>query len=449
MLLSKLRNYQEEAVEIGRDCLKTDLGYIIGDEMGLGKTVQGLALGDALPKKYGRGQIVCPENLKPKWVDEIKKHLGRDRKYSFSFGSYSQLRNPRNLFAFTKEPVDFVILDEVHYVCDFKALQTRAVLGAPADKHRTVASNTDNIISLSGTWPKNRVGESYPLLYKMKHPLTRNLTYEKFLSKYAESTWKTGFSQELQHKGVKNMDEFRRLLGRNYIRRLLDEVEDIPKFLTVPIPVECTKDLEGEERELLEELLLKAGHTKSEFPLIFNDPEFFDLLLETVPEFPRLVEFRKRQGWAKVKPISEYLLENVLPETEKFIVFTWQTEIAEKYAEILGKKTDKIVLLHGKNSKPEDRFRILKEANAAKRAIIIATLDSISEGHDLTNYTKSFFTEMDWRPHKIEQNQGRTRRIGQTKQGFWYFFMLDKGVEKMMVERVEQKNKDLLEIRGK
>lgn len=449
MLLSTLRSYQSEAVEKGLECLKTDKGYIIGDEMGLGKSIQSLAIADKIKKKYKRIQIVAPANLLPKWRDEIKKHLGRERDYSFSFGSYSQLTKPSNLFAFTKEKSDLVILDEAHYVKDFEALRTRAILGAPGDKHRTVASNTDKIVSLSGTWPPNRIGETYPLLYRMSHPTTQKLTYEKFLVRYAQSTWTTGFSRELQHKGVKNMDEFRRLLGKNFIRRLIDDVEDVPKFVPVIIPVECSKDVEGEERKLLEELLIKSGHSVSDFPLIFNDPEFFNLLLENVPEFPRLIEFRKRQGWVKVKPVSEYLLENVLPETEKFIVFTWQTEIAEKYAEILGKKTDKIVLLHGKNSKPEDRFRILKQANKEKRAIIIATLDSISEGHDLTNYTKSFFTEMDWRPYKIEQNQGRTRRIGQTQSGFWYFFTLDKGVEKMMAERVEQKNKDLLEIRGK
>jgi SNF2 family DNA or RNA helicase len=449
MLLSKLRRYQEESREIGLQTLKTDKGYIIGDEMGLGKSIQGLAIADAIPKKHKRIQIVAPANLLPKWRDEIKKHLGRERDYTFSLASFSQLRNARNLYVFTKERVDLTIIDEVHYCCDFEALQTRAVIGAPGDKHRTVVSNADRLVPLSGTWPKNRVGETYPLLYGMKHPLIKNKTYEKFLVEYSEKTWKSGFSAQLQHKGVQNMDEFRRLLGKNYIRRLLDEVEDVPKFSAVTIPVECSKDVEGEEKELLEELLLKAGHTKAEFPLIFNDPEFFDLLLSTVPEFPRLVEFRKRQGWAKVKPVSEYLLENVLPETEKFIVFTWQTEVAEKYAEILGKKTDKIILLHGKNSKPEERFKILKEANKEKRAIIISTLDAIPEGHDLTTYNKSFFTEMDWRPYKIEQNQGRTRRIGQTREGFWYFFALNMGVEKMMAKRIEEKNRDLLEIRGK
>jgi hypothetical protein len=113
---------------------------MLGDEMGLGKTVQSLAVAEKIKKKHGRVGIVAPAGLVSKWRDEIKKHLGESRKYSFSIASYNELTKPENLYFFTREPFDLCIFDEAHYVKDFEAQRTRATLGAPTDKHRTVTS---------------------------------------------------------------------------------------------------------------------------------------------------------------------------------------------------------------------------------------------------------------------------------------------------------------------
>jgi len=282
--------------------------------------------------------------------------------------------------------------------------------------------------------------------------LTHGLTYTEFLYKYAGQVWETGFGTK--HKGVKSPEAFRALLNKNFIYRKTDDVEkDIPKFTAVSIPIECGLEIFEEEKKLLVELLTLAGHPAHDLPMIFDKPGFLDLLLETVPSFDRLSEFRKRQGLLKIKPVSDYLIESVLPETKKFILFCYHRDVAEKYRQILTKslKADgQIVhLITGDTSDKSTRFKYLQEIDRAPNAVLIATIDAVREGYDLTGFRKSFYAESDWRTYAVEQSQGRTRRIGQTKPGFWFFFNLAHGVESLMAKRLIEKGSDLKKIRGK
>lgn len=448
-MLSKLRKYQTAGRDAALDAFtSTSPGFMLGDEMGLGKTIQSLAVAEKVPKKAKRVAIIAPAGLVDKWRDEIKKHLGTARKYTFSIASYSELVNPENLYFFTRQPFDLAIFDEAHYMKDFDAQRTRATLGAPTDKHRTVASVSARLMGLSGTWPANRVGETYPWLFRTGHPLTHNRTYEKFLHRYAASVRETSYG--LTHKGVKNAEEFRRLLGPNFLRRTIDDVEkDIPPGTLDEIEIKVSEATYKEEREIMAELMLAAGHSETDVSVALSQPDFLDLLLETVPDFPRLSEFRKRQGFMKVKPVLDYLVESVLPELKKFILFTYHTELAELYAEKLSAAGAKVCIVHGKNTDKKTRYAALKAADAAKECVLIATLDSVREGFDLTGFTHSFYAELDWRVYAMQQTQGRTRRIGQTRPVFWFLFHFAEGVEKLIAKRLAEKAADILALRGK
>jgi SNF2 family DNA or RNA helicase len=246
----KLRPYQKTGRDVALDCFRSKKFFLIADEMGLGKSIQALAVADKLRKKYNRIIIVSPAGLVEKWKDEIKKHLPPNRVYSITIVSYNEIIKPENLHFHTKIFYDLLVLDEAHYLKDFTSMRTRAVLGAPGDNHRTLASVSRFTLGLSGTWPPNRVGEIYPLLFACGHELTVGLTYEQFLYKYAEKVWETPFGTK--HSGVKNEKALRQLLSDTIVRRRLDDVEkDIPAGTIVNIPVECDAKTLAEEKELL------------------------------------------------------------------------------------------------------------------------------------------------------------------------------------------------------
>jgi SNF2 family DNA or RNA helicase len=203
------------------------------------------------------------------------------------------------------------------------------------------------------------------------------------------------------------------------------------------------------EKEFLRELMRAAGHGESDISLAGIQPDFLSLLLETVPSFPQLSEFRKRQGLLKIKPVLDYLTESVLPECGKFILFTYHTEVAEIYSQKLRAAGAPVCLVHGQNTDKDTRYTILQQADRSKNCVLVCTIDSVREGFDLTGFTRSFYAELDWRPYAIEQTQGRTRRIGQTRPVFWTFFHFAEGVEKNIAARAAEKTRDIIEIRGK
>lgn len=445
----QLYKFQREGRDAALNAFASgERGFIIGDEMGLGKSIQALAVLDTLAKKvkgvHGcRFLIICPAFLKEKWQSEIEKFLPPRRSYSITITTYSAISDASQLLLLTRNLYELTILDEVHYVKDFASNRTRAVLGAPGDSHKAIIKVSKKVLGLSGTYPPNRVGEMYPFLLRVNHPLTQNLSEEQFLRKWATKVWVV--NGRLNHKGLKNEKAFREALGKNIVRRTLDEVApQVPKGVTIDLPVDCGPEVYKEETELLGELLEMAGHSRSEIDFIFKKKDFLDLLLKSVPGFDKLAEFRHRTGLLKIKSVFDYLKE---VECKKFILFCYHKDVAEKYKTLFEKEGREVVFITG-DVPAKKRFTMIQEAEKKPDAVLIATIDSVKEGYDMKAFTHSFFAEVDWRPYAIEQCQGRTRRIIQTKPVFWYFFTFRQGVERMIFNVVSEKKNTLRKIKG-
>jgi hypothetical protein len=171
------------------------------------------------------------------------------------------------------------------------------------------------------------------------------------------------------------------------------------------------------------------------------------LLLKKVPGFDMLSEFRKRQGLLKVKPVMDYFKESVFPEYKKTMVVCYHKDVAAKYVEAFAKAKRAVVLETG-DMLAKGRTERLRAAAVDKNADLIVTIDAVSEGHDLNEFTQMFFAETDWRLYKILQVCGRNRRIDQTRRMFWSHFTLDKGVEKLIAARLGEKADDIEKITG-
>ena len=80
--------------------------------------------------------------------------------------------------------------------------------------------------------------------------------------------------------------------------------------------------------------------------------------------------------------------------------------------------------------------------------VIVATIDSLKEGVDITGFALTLFAEVDWRAYALEQCEGRTRRIGQEKNVRWIYFFFERGVDKMMRKKIVEKKNLAAAIRG-
>ena len=423
-----LRHYQTEAVDKALAAYAAGhRGFLCGDKMGLGKTIIALQIAEKLPKKYNMIGVVCPAFLVPKWRREILNRCDDKRKYKFALYSYSEISDPLILAQAKSVNYDLIIFDEVHYAKNYKAARTIATLCKSG-----VHIVADKLLGLSGTWPPNNIADCYQWLKASASPLALH-GYEGFAREFAANCHRNNFG--LQVSGFKPNARWMEHFPPVYIGRTIDDVTDeIPDGLRVDFPIDIPKTIEKAEVKL--------------FGRIIDDPNLIEKAIAAAPSFDQLTEFRKMQGLAKVHAVLDYTLEAWEENEKKLLIFSYHQEVAEKIAAALIKKKLPVTLITGTNTTPDERDAITQKLNSVDESVIVATIDSLKEGVDITGFSLTLFAEIDWRAWALEQAEGRTRRIGQEKNVRWVYLFFERGVDKMMRKKIDEKTKLAEAVRG-
>lgn len=433
-----LRHYQQEAVDKALLAYSNNhRGFLCGDKMGLGKTIVALQIAENLPKKWNMIGVVCPAFLISKWRREILNRCDDDREYKFALYSYSDISDPSILAQAKSVNYDLIIFDEVHYSKSYKSARTLATLyHTPKDENGNITQGihiqADKLLGLSGTWPPNDVGDCYTWFFACRSPLAPH-GYEDFCREFAKSARRNNYG--FKASGFKSNARWMEYFPPTFIGRDIDDVSDeIPEGLRVDFPIDIPKTVERAEIKL--------------FGRILDDPVLIEKAIAAAPSFDQLTEFRKMQGLAKVHAVIDYALEAWEENEKKLLIFAYHTEVAEKIAAALVKKKLPVTLITGVNTTPDDRDAITQKLNNMAESVIVATIDSLKEGVDITGFSLTLFAEIDWRAWALEQCEGRTRRIGQEKNVRWVYFFFEKGVDKMMRKKIDEKNKLAEAVRG-
>jgi superfamily II DNA or RNA helicase len=433
-----LRHYQTEAVDKALLAYKNNhRGFACGDKMGLGKTIVALQIAESLPKKHNMIGVVCPAFLVPKWRREILERCDDTREYKFALYSYSDLSDPSILLQAKSVNYDLIIFDEFHYAKGYKTARTVSTLyHTPKDEAGNVTQGihivADRLLGLSGTWPPNDIGDCYTWFFACRSPLAP-YGYEDFCREFAKSARRNQFG--FKASGFAPNERWFEHFPPVYIGRTIDDVTDeIPEGLREDFVIDIPKAIEKAEIKL--------------FGRIIEDPDLMQKAIEAAPSFDQLTEFRKMQGLAKVRSVLDYTLEAWESDEKKILIFTYHTEVAEKIATELIKKKLPVTLITGTNTDPDERDAMTQKLNKVKESVIVATIDSLKEGVDITGFSLTLFSEIDWRAWALEQGEGRTRRIGQEKNVRWVYFFFARGVDKMMRKKIDEKNKLAIAVRG-
>lgn len=443
--MTKLRDYQKIGVATILQGFTRYRSFYLADDTGIGKTIQGLNVAHKIAKKDDNVLVIAPVFAGEKWKDEVVKHLPLKRSYKIIITSYTELSDPHTLLHFTRIKYVITIIDESHYLKNYDSIRTRAILGAPWDRHRTIDSVSKFLLWLSATPIPNRIGELYPFLYSAKHPIIRGVTQEKFISIWAEE-WE--FTRAgLRHWGVKNEEKLQLYLKDIMLRRLKrDVIKELPEFNRDLLPLTIPKALEKINADLLR--LAKDN------PNIFfsDNEELIKTYLSNVPGFERYAEFRKRQGLYKVPVVLDWLKENRYIgrdkiKNQKIVIWTYHTDVAQEYYDKICKldKGRNVILITGK-TKPKERFEITQAANKTEDCVLIASMHSIKESLDLIGFDKAFYTEFDWSFSLFDQTEGRLLRIGQKNFVNYFYFLFSSGIEKYIYEVYKDKEKTIGKI---
>lgn len=397
--------------------------YLI-DDTGLGKTIQAFLAASRILKPGENMLVVCPTFLADKWLDEARKHVP-DKQFNLHVHTYSGLINPDTLRFVTRYRYGLTVLDEGHYLKDFDSKRTQAILGAPGMRHRSIADVSDRMLFLSATPIPNRVGEIYPFLRTAGHSLIKGQTQEEFIIQWAEKYRFTKMG--LTHRGIKEPAKFRAALSDvMFGRRKYDVLDDLPPFTRDSIIIPISKKLRRDHKEF---------DRMEAFGRRLLDLDIQDAAkLRAVPGFTEFQEFRKFIGAQKVKYVLDYLSNSDVSSRKKLILFCLHRDIAQAYHEAIPGS----VLVHG-GLDPSERYETVKKADAAESCVLIATMNSVKEGLDMTGFDFAIFTEFDWTFYLLRQVEGRLLRFGQKKAVTYLYFRLDAGLEDYMYRTLVDK----------
>lgn len=406
--------YYEHQIE-GIRILAKHKSYLLADDMGLGKSLQALTV-FAIDVKRGWADkllVVAPVTLKGNWADEIEKFTsipytllnGTPAQRREQLKEFKALTGPRILIVnYEQVPIheaelralkfDMTVFDEAHYLKNYKAKRTKAC----------IKLNSHRKLMLTGTPMLNQVNELWTILH-MIDPV-RFPHYWKFVNRYC----KFGGWQGKQIVGPKNEAELTAILQAVMLRRLKQDVLDLPEVQII----ERRVDLLPEQRKIYDELRddMKLPSVDGLEPRDVENALVMFLRLKQI--CGTTLPFTGEDHSAKLDLAVEDDLELLL-NGEKVISFTQFRDVQECYRKRLSSLGIPVYILNGDTPK-SDRQALVHEWSKSKTPGVFCPMLQVGrEGLNLVASRHLSFLDELFVPGLNRQAIDRAHRIGQDK----------------------------------
>jgi SNF2 family DNA or RNA helicase len=393
--------------------------FLLADEPGLGKTAQvaNIAVCRKLRKEVKQVLIVCCVNsIKYNWLTEIKKHtnescfvLGsRFRKngnmYSgtvkdriddvrshnefFLITNMETLRNSDFVDAIlAKKSIGMVVVDECHFMRNYNAAQTKGFLRL---------KDYDYKIAVSGTPIVNSPLDAYTTLSWLGYEKSSYFVFRKY---YCQFNGMGG-----QVTGYRNLGKLREVINENMLRRLKDDVLDLPP----KIETEEYLDMPKEQWQIYDEL---RNEILENIDLIVESPNPLSMLL------------RLRQATCDTSILSSTIhcsvkydrLKEIVYELsqsgQKCLIFSSWTTVTRKVKELLSEYNPAYIT---GEIETVDRTREEKKFMTDDSCkVCIGSIGAMGTGLTLTAASTVVFLDLPWHKAAFEQCCDRAHRISQ------------------------------------
>ncbi|MDB3870329.1 DEAD/DEAH box helicase [bacterium] len=386
--------HQKEAITK----LVSNKKYILADDMGLGKTSS--AIMATINLKLKKVLIVCPASLKVNWKREIENYSDskvgivegknwEDGKYVII--NYDILKNFHSLpkdsdkrTTILDSKFDLVIIDEAHYISNGKAQRTKLV--------NNLTNKIGRLWLLSGTPMTSRPMNYYNLLKLVGSRVANN--WISYVRRYCDGKQIfRGYRKIWLTFGATNLEELRDKTNDKVLRRLKEDVLDLPDKIITPIYMELkSKEYEEEVGEYKD--------WKRE-----NKNKGLSIQLS------KLMKVRQIIALAKISETSQ-LIDQCLQQDKKVIVFTNFTEPLMQLHEKYKKES---VILNGTMKKEDRQKSVDRFQNDEKIKIFIGNVKAAGVGITLTSAEVVIFNDLSFVPSDMSQCEDRAFRIGQDK----------------------------------
>lgn len=443
-LTGELRPYQKIGYSWLVQNIRFQFGSILADDMGLGKTIQILSailyFKENNKLEDESTLIIVPPTLIPNWENEIKKfapdltyfiYHGSNRtfpleNYDIILTSYGVIRLDLDMFL---DRVWFLcVIDEAQNIKNPNTEQTKAIKEVPASTK----------VALTGTPIENKLMDYWSIF---------DFVNKGYLS--TKDDFKRNYVVPIEKLEDEEVLENLKTIAKPFVMRRLKSDEDIKKELPEKFVNDIYCSLTKKQVKLytaiLEEIFFDIENSKgiqrkgiilkilTALKQTCNHPaQFLDI------KNPKISESGKME-------LLVNILENILGNDEKVIIFTQYVEMGKLIQELVSKKfKQEVLFLHGSQSMKEKTRIINTFQEDESYKIFVATLKTGGTGLNLTAARNVIHYDLWWNPAVENQATDRVHRIGQDKDVMVYR-LITKGTLEEAIDAISKRKVDLAE----
>lgn len=404
--------------------------YILADDMGLGKTTSAVIA--SIESGAQKVLVICPASLKLNWKREIENYtddsvgIVEGKKWDdgkFVIINYDIIKNFHEIpkrgdddfkSKFLEEGFDLVLIDEAHYISNKQAKRTQLV--------NHLVSQVGKVWLLTGTPMTSRPINYFNLLHLVGSPLTIN--WAGFVKRYCDAyQFMAGRRKVWNVNGASNLEELRDRVKPHVLRRMKEDILDLPDKIISPIYLNLkSKEYEKEIGDYLE------------WEQDSNEKKSLSVKLSKL--------MMARQIIAESKLPSTYeLIDNALEQGKKVIVFTNFTATLE---EIAWKYNKRSVMLNGRMTKQSRQESVDKFQNDDKIDVFVGNIKAAGVGITLTSAEVVIFNDLSFVPSDHSQAEDRAYRYGQ-KSNVSVFYPVFENTIEMIIYDILQRKKNVID----
>jgi SWI/SNF-related matrix-associated actin-dependent regulator 1 of chromatin subfamily A len=229
-------------------------------------------------------------------------------------------------------------------------------------------------------------------------------------------------------QGASNLEELRDRTSKQMLRRLKDDVLDLPEKIISPIYLNLrSKDYEEMMGEYYDWFEKKSEESTS-----------------LTIQFSKLMKVRKIIANEKVKHTIE-IVENIIEQGKKVIIFTNFTETLQLIHNHFGKQS---VYLDGSCSKPKRQHAIDEFQDNDKIKVFVGNLKAAGVGITLTAAEVVIMNDLSFVPAEHAQAEDRAYRYGQKNNVLVYYPLFENTIEGAIYNILNHKKKIINTVMG-
>ena len=441
-LTGELRPYQKIGYSWLIQNIRYHFGCILADDMGLGKTIQILAAilfyKERNKLENRPSLIIVPPTLISNWENEIKNitpelsyyiYHGSNRtypleEYDIILTSYGVVRLDLDLFL--DETWLLCVIDEAQNIKNPNTEQTKAIKSV----------NATTKIALTGTPIENKLMDYWSIF---------DFVHKGYLS--TKDDFKRQFVMPIEKLEDEETLHELRTIAKPFVLRRLKTDDDIKKELPEKFinDIYCTLSKKQVKlyNAILEEIFFDIENSKgiqrkgiilkilTALKQTCNHPAQF-LAIKN----PKISESGKME-------LLVNILENILDNDEKVIIFTQYVEMGKLIQQLISKKfKQEVLFLHGSQTR-EEKTRIIDTIQEDENfKNFVAPHKTGGTGLNMTAAQNVIHYDLWWNPAVENQATDRVHRIGQENDVMVYRF-ITKGTLEETIDAISKHKKDL------